>query len=168
MPQDLLFEALEFAAQAHKGQVRKHSNLPYMVHPMEVLKRVRNYGITDEEILCACILHDVVEDTVFTVYDIAENFGERVAVLVSEMTQETSMTKSQYLRTFRVKSKDAVMIKVADTFCNTNDFINDKPSYASTNALQRKDFLEIASAVFKDDHRILSDVIFIKKVGNII
>lgn len=79
---DMLNEAVEFAARAHRGQCRKGSDTPYITHPMEVVSICMS--ITDDiEVLSAAVLHDVVEDTEATIDDIRERFGERVAGLVA-------------------------------------------------------------------------------------
>ena len=84
---DIFYEALDFAIKAHKGQTRKRSNTPYILHPMEVASIVAS--ITDDkEVLAAALLHDTVEDTTITVEDIKNNFNERVASLVESETED--------------------------------------------------------------------------------
>ena len=81
-----LDEALYFAIEAHKGQIRKIDKKPYIVHPMEVAAVVSH--LTDnEDVICAALLHDVVEDTPFSLDDVRERFGDRVAFLVSAETE---------------------------------------------------------------------------------
>lgn len=81
-----LDKALQFAIQAHKGQTRKISNAPYILHPIEVCAIVG--ALTDDEdTMCASLLHDVVEDTDRGIDEIREIFGERVAELVSYETE---------------------------------------------------------------------------------
>ena len=78
----LLNEAIEFAAQAHAGQPRKGSNLPYIVHPMEAVAICASFT-DDEEVLAAAALHDVVEDAGVAVDELQERFGARVASIVA-------------------------------------------------------------------------------------
>ena len=59
---NLLNDAVAFAAHAHSGQLRKGTNLPYIVHPMEVAAICASYT-DDVEVLAAAVLHDIVEDT---------------------------------------------------------------------------------------------------------
>lgn len=59
----LLDAATVVAATAHCGQRRKYTNEPYIVHPLEVIQILMQHGITDEVILSAAVLHDVIEDT---------------------------------------------------------------------------------------------------------
>ncbi len=80
--ENLLDKAVAFAAQKHAGQLRKGSNLPYIIHPMEAA--VICASITDdEEVLAAAVLHDVVEDAEVTADEVETLFGKRVAAIVA-------------------------------------------------------------------------------------
>lgn len=77
-----LNDAISFAADRHAGQVRKGANVPYIVHPIEVLDIVCR--LTDnKDVRCATVLHDTMEDTGTSAVEIKKLFGERVAALVS-------------------------------------------------------------------------------------
>lgn len=80
-------DAIRFAASAHSGMVRKGNNQPYIFHPLEVLSLVSLMTL-DDEILCAAILHDTVEDTDVSIEDIRYRFGDRVASLVSYESED--------------------------------------------------------------------------------
>ena len=82
----LVNEAVIFATEAHSTQVRKGTNLPYIIHPLEAMAIVATLT-EDPEILAAMVLHDVVEDTSFTMEDVKNKFGERVAKLVAADTE---------------------------------------------------------------------------------
>ena len=76
-------EAVEFATKAHEGQVRKGTRKPYIVHPIEVAEIVRTMT-SDEEVLCAAVLHDTIEDCTGVTEDILRSrFGERVAAMIA-------------------------------------------------------------------------------------
>ena len=78
---DVVQKAFEFANQAHKG-VRRRSGEPYILHPIAVAKSVvSNIGLGYKSI-SAALLHDVVEDTDYTVDDIRNLFGDKIASLV--------------------------------------------------------------------------------------
>ncbi len=79
--------AVEFALLAHHGMTRKGGTTPYITHPMEVAAIAASMT-DDEEVLAAAVLHDVVEDTAYTIEDIKKRFGERVASLVSSDTED--------------------------------------------------------------------------------
>ena len=80
-------KAIIFAVNAHRGMVRKLAESPYITHPMEVAA-IASTMTSDEYVLAAAVLHDVVEDTDVTMEEICEEFGERVAFLVSGDTED--------------------------------------------------------------------------------
>lgn len=86
--QDVLFrEAVSFAAEAHQGAVRKHRNIPYLLHPMEAAAIAASMT-DDREVLIAALLHDTIEDTGVEPEEIRSRFGERVLDLVLQETEE--------------------------------------------------------------------------------
>ena len=83
---DIVRKAFEFANQAHKN-VRRRSGEPYMLHPIAVARIVvTEIGLGCKSI-CAALLHDVVEDTSYTVEDIRNLFGDKIATLVDGLTK---------------------------------------------------------------------------------
>ena len=83
---DTVRRAFEFANQAHKN-VRRRSGEPYMLHPLAVANIVvTEIGLGCKSI-CAALLHDVVEDTAYTVEDIRNLFGDKIATLVDGLTK---------------------------------------------------------------------------------
>lgn len=85
----LLNKAIIFAVEKHTGQVRKGTDLPYIVHPLEVMT-ILGAMHTDAEVMAAGVLHDTVEDTDATIDDIKANFVDRVAELVKGHTEDKS------------------------------------------------------------------------------
>ena len=84
---DTLNEAIIFATERHVGMVRKGTDIPYIVHPLEAVSIAA--GITsDAEILTAAVLHDVVEDTPTTIGEIRSVFGNRIADLVAAESED--------------------------------------------------------------------------------
>ena len=84
-----LERAIEFAIKAHEGQVRKGTNIPYIVHPLEAAYIVDK--LTDDmDVVAAAVLHDVVEDAGVTVKELKELFGERVARFVEAVSEDRS------------------------------------------------------------------------------
>ncbi len=81
-----LSEAIAFAARCHDGMLRKGTVTPYIVHPMEVAA-IAAALTDDEDILCACVLHDVAEDCGVTEAELVSRFGARTAQLVMSETQ---------------------------------------------------------------------------------
>ena len=83
--QALINYAYEYAKEAHGDQKRKYTDEPYIIHPVAVAKIVAS--VTEDcEMICAALLHDVVEDTDRTLKDIKDNFGYTIAKLVEELT----------------------------------------------------------------------------------
>ena len=84
---DIFDKAIVFATKAHSGSFRKGTTTPYIEHPMEASAIVATMT-DDKTILAAAVLHDVVEDTDYTIDDIMKEFGEDVARLVSAESED--------------------------------------------------------------------------------
>ena len=82
---ELIDRAIAFAVKAHKGIARKGTNVPYIAHPMEAMTIVSTIT-DDQELMAAAMLHDVVEDTAASLDDIRNEFGSRVADIVTQLT----------------------------------------------------------------------------------
>jgi len=116
---DLLTKARAFATVAHSGQMRKDGKSPYIVHPERVVKTLQEAGVTDQEILAAAYLHDVLEDTKET---IEGRFPERVVKLVKDLTKSpNTKDKNAYIAAFADKPFEVVLIKLADRYDNLLD-----------------------------------------------
>ena len=79
--------AMQFAMDAHKGAVRKGTNKPYILHPIETLQILASMD-ADTNLMVAGLLHDTLEDTNVTLLDIYEQFGVDVAALVNAHTED--------------------------------------------------------------------------------
>jgi (p)ppGpp synthase/HD superfamily hydrolase len=79
---DIVEKALQTASQAHEGQYRKGTKIPYIIHPAAVGIILLKAGYSDD-IVAAGILHDTVEDTILTLQDIAQEFGPEIAEMVA-------------------------------------------------------------------------------------
>ena len=123
---DLIRRAYELADAAHKGQKRV-SGEDYISHPLAVAKILTDLQI-DDITISAAILHDVVEDTTYTLDEMRERFGEEVAMLIDGVTklgriQYKSKEEQQlesYRKMFLAMAKDirVIMIKLADRLHN--------------------------------------------------
>lgn len=116
-----LHKAIKFAVKAHKKQDRDgDSAIPYVTHPIEVLAIVRyEADVTDEDMLCTAVLHDVLEETEFTEKDIEDRFGERVLKLVKELTREEPDAQALQLPEQELaKIKNALMMSEIDKMSN--------------------------------------------------
>jgi GTP pyrophosphokinase len=140
-------DTLSFAVEAHKGQFRKNNEgnlqLPFIIHPLDVMRQVFNFGINKLDhlyILQAAILHDCIEDTAWGYDAIDEQFGKQVADIVQELSfrdqsegessQAFQKAKTDHMHTFQDKSIEALVIKISDRICNCMDFKAVDPQYA--------------------------------------
>ena len=118
-------QAYELAEEAHRPQRRK-SGEPYILHPIAVAMIVANEIGLAANPICAALLHDVVEDTDYTVKDIRERFGDDVATLVNVVTKrksekyETSLQVDNYKQMLQSIHYDirALLLKLADRLHN--------------------------------------------------
>ena len=123
---ELLEKALAKASQLHDGQLRK-SGEPYIIHPIAVGKILADLGM-DDKTIAAGLLHDVVEDTSYTIADVKKDFGEDIAIMVDGVTKLTNLvytTKEEaqaenVRKMFLAMSKDIriLIIKVCDRLHN--------------------------------------------------
>jgi guanosine-3',5'-bis(diphosphate) 3'-pyrophosphohydrolase len=146
-----LLEAASFAAQKHTGQHRKgDAKEPYINHPLEVANLIANVGgIADVDVLIAAVLHDTVEDVGVKKEEIAERFGDRVAGIVMEVTDDKTLPKDERKR-LQVEhaphlSHEAKIVKLGDKISNIRDVTNNPPSDWDTQ--RRKEYVEWGEAV---------------------
>ncbi len=102
---DLVDKAIVFATQAHHGTERRCKGFPYIVHPLEAMAIVATMS-SDPELLAAAALHDTVEDTDVTLEQIKQEFGERVAWLVSSETDVKTDANGEKLPWKERKQRD--------------------------------------------------------------
>ncbi len=116
-----LHDAIILAAKAHKGQLRKGTNIDYLVHPMEVLEILSSMN-ADIDLKIAGVLHDTVEDTDLTLTKIQEIFGDDVANLVGKHTENKDLTwderKRNAIETLRSADQRYQMLILADALSN--------------------------------------------------
>ena len=120
-----LEKAVQFSSHRHRDQKRKVLDCPYITHPLVLLYLVSKFS-DDEDVLCAAVLHDVVEDTKTSLMEIKDLFGQRVFELVDLLSEDKSLEykKRNYLYIQRLclsEDKDALLIKGADIMYNLRD-----------------------------------------------
>ena len=127
----MLEEALQFAKKAHGGQLRKGTNKPYIVHPIEVSEIVS--GMTsDEEIIAASLLHDTIEDCPGVTKEmLARLFGSRVAHIVACESEDKSKSwherKSYTIDYLKTAPREVQMVALGDKLSNMRDIDRDLP-----------------------------------------
>ena len=128
IPLELVKNAELFAKKKHSGMMRKDGTTSYSKHLESVVNRLKSLGVIDEELLCAGWLHDTIEDTETSFDDLYEQFGSRVAVLVSTLSKDMSLTRKQreqvYVKQLKEASFDAKLIKLCDISANLSDLKN--------------------------------------------
>ena len=124
---EIIERAFKFAKEAHKG-IRRRSGEPYILHPIAVAKIASQEIGLGSTSICAALLHDVVEDTDYTVEDIEQNFGKKIAQLVEGLTKisggifgdKASAQAENFRKLLLTMSEDirVVLIKMADRLHN--------------------------------------------------
>lgn len=130
----VLDQAILFATEAHKGQLRKGTEIPYILHPLEAATIVGTMT-TDDEIIAGAVLHDVVEDTNTTIEEIEAVFGARVAGFVaseSENKRENmpaestwKIRKQETLDHLKIAPIEIKMITLGDKLSNIRAIYRD-------------------------------------------
>ena len=126
--------AIQFIEDRHKGQRRKSSGLPYIVHLFSVYATVKEYKQSKnlDELSAICLLHDSLEDTGTTKQELLEIFGPIVADTVEELTNDIEeinrIGKRAYIDQKLLKlSNYALTVKLADMLSN----ITDNPTFST-------------------------------------
>lgn len=124
---EIITKAFNFANQAHKG-IKRRSGEPYIMHPIAVASIVCNEIGLGSTSICAALLHDVVEDTDYTVEDIENIFGTKIAQIVDGLTKisggifgdRASAQAENFKKLLLTMSNDirVILIKIADRLHN--------------------------------------------------
>lgn len=113
--------AKAFAREIHRGQKRNHGT-DYEQHPEDVAGMlVFRYGVEDEEVLCAALLHDVIEDSDTNARELSERFGDRIAGMVEALSRDKSRPYSEYVERMVAQPPEVALIKAADVLSNLRD-----------------------------------------------
>lgn len=124
----MIKKAAAFAEIAHKGAVRKGTNVPYITHPLEAAV-IASMMTDDEEIIAAALLHDTIEDAGITYEQLKENFSARVADLVAEESEDKSRTwkerKSATLERLETAGTESRILILADKLSNIRSMARD-------------------------------------------
>lgn len=127
----MINRAIVFATNAHAGQYRKGTKRPYIVHPVEVGDIVASMTL-DEEVRCAAVLHDTIEDCDWVTEDIIrEEFSPRIAEIVAQESEDKSKTwkerKQHTVEHIKHAPKEVQMVALADKLSNMRDIDRDYP-----------------------------------------
>lgn len=146
-----LIQALSFAATKHRDQRRKDAAAsPYINHPIALASVLANEaGVDDERVLIAAVLHDTVEDTETTEQELVREFGQEVAGIVLEVSDDKSLPVAERKR-LQIEhaptlSRRAKLVKLADKICNLRDVATSPPTGWSLT--RKREYFDWAKAV---------------------
>ena len=167
MMKDLrLIDVFHFAKEAHNGQKRKYTGEDYIVHPMAVSKMVKRHGGSKVQ-QAAALLHDVVEDTQYTLADINANFGHEVTTLVQWLTDTSrpedgnrAVRKSIDRKRLGNAPAEAQFIKLADMLDNSDTIFRFDRGFAPVFKAEMKELVDemtkvIGSSLWIEANRVL-------------
>ena len=131
MLDEKVIRALEIANQAHNGQLRKGTQIPYVIHPINTMGVAMRYT-QDPDILAACLMHDIVEDVPdkYSVEKMREEFGETATGYVLGVSEDKSIPdwrerKEGYLRHLAEEPAGTAIVSMADKIQNLSDILRD-------------------------------------------
>ena len=158
--QQIIARAHKIAELSHRGQVRKYSSLPYIVHPEAVAAIVASVT-SNPAVISAAALHDTVEDTDLTLSDLFQQlyaqFGFSAAYQVTRLVDDLThvFTKDAFPALNRAERKalehdrlsrispDAALVKLADIIHNTQDIVRDDRNFAKVYLVEQRELVEI-------------------------
>lgn len=125
---DLVQKALEFAINAHLGQKRKGNGKPYIIHPLGVALILAKVG-ADDQTIAAGLLHDVLEDTNVKKEELVREFGQEVADIVDDVTEQDKslpwkVRKGQAINHIKDMGKKSLLVKTADQINNLTSMLS--------------------------------------------
>ena len=148
---DILDDAINFATEVHRGQTRKLSGIPYILHPMEVAAIIGTMT-NEREVMAAGMLHDTIEDCGVDPLLIRDRFGSRVFALVQSETEDKmdhrpaeetwqERKADSLLMLKHAKDRGAKLLWLADKLSNLRSFYKERLAAGDTiwNVLHQKD-----------------------------
>ena len=147
----LVLKAAAFAAEKHSGQSRKDVDAtPYINHPLALAQILAVEGdVEDAEVIAAALLHDTIEDTQTTGEELRIVFGDRIASMVEEVTDdkgvEKPIGKARQVEHAPHLSDGAKLVKLADKIANLRDVAHNPP--ARCDLQRRREYFDWAEQV---------------------
>ena len=137
-PVQSMLRAASFSARKHRGQTRADNQTPYFSHVARVTLILSHlFGVEDEDVLIAALLHDTLEDTATDYDEIEATFGERVATYVVLLTKNVMLPKKareeDYARRLSAAPEPVMIAKMADLYDNLSDRVH-SPKLRKTSA----------------------------------
>ncbi len=165
----VITSTIEFIKEAHAGQVRKYTGEDYYTHPLAVARCIAEYvkDFTPEQILAA-LLHDVVEDTPYTLDEIKQKYGDKVAEYVyflsdvSKPEDGNRKTRKRLDREHIAKAPAEVKtVKLADLIDNTKSIVAGDKHFAEVYLAEKVLLLEVLTAGDEVLHKMACDQVVI-------
>jgi len=145
----LYLAAVDIARRAHEGQLRKYTGEPYLVHPFAVAGLVASVS-ADDDMIVAAILHDVVEDSAISLHTINGVFGQRIALLVEDLTDVSRPSDGNRAVRRAIDRAhttsacvEAKTIKLADLIDNTKSIVAFDPEFAKIYMAEKRLLLKV-------------------------
>jgi guanosine-3',5'-bis(diphosphate) 3'-pyrophosphohydrolase len=153
-----LLDAVAFAARAHRHQLRKDGETPYVSHPVRVSLIVQHlFGVTDPRILTAALLHDTIEDTTTDADDIVERFGPDVHRWVATLTKDKRLPDAERERAYAAAlvagGWQVHICKLADVYDNLLDSSHVPPEKRRTTVERARFYLDALESHLGDESR---------------
>ena len=146
---DLVKSAELFAKNKHAGQFRADGTTPYSKHLEDVVNRLKSLGVIDEQLLCAGWLHDIIENTDTTFDDLYEQYESEIAVLVSSLSKDMTLSRKKREQAYVIQLKEASfsakLLKLCDISANLSELKNYEASKSKKLRLvkQKRHYLSI-------------------------
>lgn len=149
----LVLRAISFAARKHDGQFRKDGRTPYIAHPLRVMTiLVAKFGVRDADLLAAAVLHDTIEDTSTDRDQISEQFGERVAGFVADLSKDKRLPEADrepiYYDHLAKAPVEVKLCKLADSLDNLIDSAGLPPAERAKSADRARRLVGVFSPGF--------------------
>ncbi len=161
-----IYAAYVFANKAHEDQVRKYTNEPYINHCTEIVNILLENKIDNTPMIIGAYLHDVVEDTEYTLEDIREIFGDYITNIVKGLTDTTTLKDGNRIIRKQIERErlakldyEIQTIKIADLISNARSILQHDKKFAKVFMEEVKLLLEV---LIKADNRliiILKDIV---------
>ena len=139
---ELVKSAELFAKEKLSGIVSSDGCVSYSKHVDDVVNRLKSLGVVDGDVLCSGWLHDTMEQTDVGFDDLYDRFGGRIAVLVSDLTQDMTLSKKKraqaYVGQLKNSSFDSKLIKLCDISANLSYLKNFDMSKSKKSRLMRQ------------------------------
>ena len=129
---DLVKSAELFAKSRHAGAFREDGVTPYSKHLDDVVSRLKSLGVIDGQIFCAGWLHDTIEKTETTFDDLYEQFESEIAVLVSSLSKDMTISRKKREKAYVIQLKEASFSAKLLKFCDISANLSELKNYETS------------------------------------